>query len=247
MGDYRAPVAVVAALSLALCAVFLAAVPYRRGQDPRTTLLDKYDYPYRDDGLNDMADHSMGRTMSYSEGDRDVREAKYMRNKFDRLQNILNSIHNGPTGAPLPPPPPPPAHNRKGTKENIPKCGERGGKGCPKPKPKKILSYTERILRRINELQLRVNEAARRQYNLEDKVRKQIAILKSKHAGHILCFATSLNATYQASQRSSSVACSALITMHHTRNTAARSFFLYHLLCVRIVSWYRTAHTSKRR
>jgi hypothetical protein len=167
MADYRG-LAVVAALSLICSAVFLAAFWREGAGSSVVALLDKYDYPYRDDGLNDMADNSMGRTMSYSEGDRDVREAKYMRNKFDRLQNILNTIHNGPTGAPLPPPPPPPPHFHKD--KHYPKCGERGGPGCPKPKPKKILSYTERILRRIQELQLRVNEAAHRQYDLEDKV-----------------------------------------------------------------------------
>lgn len=127
-------------------------------------LLDKYDLPYRNDGVNDMNDHSTGRIMSYSEGDRDVRERKYMLSKFDRLQSILNSIVNGPAGGPVasPPTPPPPVPG--------PRCGERGGPACPRPPAQPVLSYTERIIRRLRELQLRVNSAAKRQYRLEDKV-----------------------------------------------------------------------------
>jgi len=126
--------------------------------------LDEYDVPVQGRRDNDMVEHSMGRHFAYSQGDKDVREYKFMRKKFNRLQSILDSIHNGPVGAPAPPPPPPPAP--------VPRCGVGGAPKCPGPSPKgpRILSYTQRIYKMLGKLQVKINQAAHRQYGLEDQV-----------------------------------------------------------------------------
>jgi len=126
--------------------------------------LDEYDVPQQGRRDNDMIEHSMGRNFAYSQGDQDVREYKYMRHKFNRLQAIIDSIHNGPIGAQVPPPPPPPPP--------VPRCGGPGLPRCPgpPPPPKRILSYTQRIYKLLGELQAKINMAAKRQYKLEDEV-----------------------------------------------------------------------------
>ncbi|EKX50003.1 hypothetical protein GUITHDRAFT_104401 [Guillardia theta CCMP2712] len=127
-------------------------------------LLNDYTVPHVNDVPNDMIDHGMGRQFAYSEGDQDVREYNFMQNKMNRLQSIIDSIHNGPVGAPLPPPPPPPAPG--------PHCGGPGGPECPGPNPRgeEVLSYSQRIYRLLGELQVLINRAAKRQYHLEDEV-----------------------------------------------------------------------------
>jgi hypothetical protein len=126
--------------------------------------LDEYDLPVQGRRDNDMIEHSMGRHFAYSQGDQDVREYKFMRKKFNRLQSIIDSIHNGPVGAPTPPPPPPSAP--------VPRCGGPGRPKCPGPPPKgpRVLSYTQRIYKMLNELQAEINVAAKRQYTIEDAV-----------------------------------------------------------------------------
>eukprot|EP00961_Rhodomonas_salina_P088188 1186143-Rhodomonas_salina.1 len=108
----------------------------------------------------------MGRQFSYSEGDQDVSEYKFMQNKFNRLQGILDTIKNGPVEAPIPPPPAPRAAAPP------PGCGEPGGPMCPVAPPpgSPVLSYTARIYKLLRELQMRINQAAKRQYDLEDEV-----------------------------------------------------------------------------
>jgi len=127
--------------------------------------LDEYDVPLQGRRDNDMIEHSMGRHFAYSQGDQDVREYKFMRKKFNRLQSIIDSIHNGPVGAPAPPPPPPPP-------APVPRCGVDGSPKCPGPPPKgpRIRSYTQRIYKMLGELQVKINQAAHRQYSIEDQV-----------------------------------------------------------------------------
>lgn len=116
---------------------------------------------------NDMLDNSAGRIHSYSEGDRDTRERPFMTAKFDRLQSIIDSIHNGPAGNTVPIPPPPPngplGHNGPaGNTGPIPPAAPA------KHKERPTLSYMQRIMKAIKGIQKRVNKAARRQYVLED-------------------------------------------------------------------------------
>lgn len=142
----------------AILGAVLIAVDSRPGMS--AALLDEYDVPFEGKTPNDMIDSGMGRHFVYSQGDQDVREGQYMTKKFDRLQSIIDSIHNGPLTEPPPPLPPPP------------RCGEPGGPICPKPRAPgpPTLSYTQRIRLLLKDLQKRINSAAKRQYVLEDKV-----------------------------------------------------------------------------
>lgn len=139
----------------------------QNGSSKWTALLDEYDFPYTSQKPNGMIDSGMGRQFSYSEGDQDVSEYKFMQNKFNRLQGILDTIKNGPVEAPIPPPPAPRAAAPP------PGCGEPGGPMCPVAPPpgSPVLSYTARIYKLLRELQMRINQAAKRQYDLEDEVR----------------------------------------------------------------------------
>ena len=132
--------------------------------------LGKYDEPHVGLVPNDMVDNSMGRTFSYSTGDQDVREYKFMQKKFDRLQAILDSIQNGPTLNPPPPPEPEPSQDQPEPVEET--CGGTSGIPCPaRPKPgQPFLSYNQRIVRMLSGIQERINAAAKRQYILEDQV-----------------------------------------------------------------------------
>ena len=162
-----------AALMLVLLASVSCAILFLRSSGRREDgsahaveeLLNDYTVPHVNDVPNDMIDHGMGRQFAYSEGDQDVREYNFMQNKMNRLQSIIDSIHNGPVGAPLPPPPPPPAPG--------PHCGGPGGPECPGPNPRgeEVLSYSQRIYRLLGELQVLINRAAKRQYHLEDEVK----------------------------------------------------------------------------
>jgi hypothetical protein len=153
--------ALAAALGVgALLATVLLAVDSRQGAS--VGLLDEYDVPFVGKTKNDMVDSSMGRHFAYSQGDQDVREGTLMTTKFNRLQSIIDSIHNGPLDVPNPPPPLPPQ----------PECGQPGGPICPTPRGagQPFLSYTERIRLLLKALQSRINSAAHRQYRVEDMV-----------------------------------------------------------------------------
>jgi hypothetical protein len=134
--------------------------------------LGKYDEPHVGLIPNDMADNSMGRTFSYSTGDQDVREYKFMQKKFNRLQAILDSIQNGPTLAA----PEPEVKRPNRPAEPLEDCGKTPGFPCPaRPKPgQPFLSYTQRIVRMLTGIQERINAAAKRQYILEDEVMIEI-------------------------------------------------------------------------
>eukprot|EP00291_Cryptomonas_curvata_P023831 CAMPEP_0172159164 /NCGR_PEP_ID=MMETSP1050-20130122/4808_1 /TAXON_ID=233186 /ORGANISM="Cryptomonas curvata, Strain CCAP979/52" /LENGTH=156 /DNA_ID=CAMNT_0012828701 /DNA_START=247 /DNA_END=713 /DNA_ORIENTATION=- len=110
----------------------------------------------------------MGRTVAYSSGDQDVREYKFMQRKFDRLQAILDSIQNGPT---LSPEPPKTRERHLRPTEPVESCGKPGFPCPARPKPgQPFLSYTQRIVRMLTDIQERINAAAKRQYVLEDQV-----------------------------------------------------------------------------
>ena len=141
--------------------------------DMEDSLGTKYDDPHVGLVPNDMVDNSMERTFSYSDGDQDVREYKFMLRKFSRLQDIIDSIHNGPVSAAEPEEPrgrePPPEE---------PDCTVPGPDGAPQPgcpappKPgQPFLSYTQRIVKMLAGIQERINAAAKRQYVIEDEVR----------------------------------------------------------------------------
>jgi hypothetical protein len=162
-------VATVAAFS------FLAVLsPWNEPEPSRVSLfmrdsLGKYDEPHVGLVPNDMIDNSMGRTVAYSSGDQDVREYKFMQKKFDRLQAILDSIQNGPT---LSPEPPKPRERHLRPTEPVESCGKPGFPCPARPKPgQPFLSYTQRIVRMLTDIQERINAAAKRQYILEDQVR----------------------------------------------------------------------------
>lgn len=163
---------VIFAATSALIAIVLIS---KWGQEARTQTilffrdnLGKYDQPHVGLVPNDMVDNSMGRTFSYSTGDQDVREYKFMQKKFNRLQAILDSIQNGPT---LAAPPKPEVHTHL-PPEPLENCGKPGFPCPARPKPgQPFLSYTQRIVRMLSGIQERINAAAKRQYILEDEVR----------------------------------------------------------------------------
>lgn len=158
--NFRRGGALAAVLGAALLlATVLLAVDSRHGAS--VALLDEYDVPFVGKTKNDMVDSSMGRHFAYSQGDQDVREGTLMTTKFNRLQSIIDSIHNGPLVPNQTNPPPP-----------QPKCGEPGGPICPHPRGEgtPFLSYTQRIRLLLEQLQSRINTAAKRQYRVEDMV-----------------------------------------------------------------------------
>ena len=175
--DFGRKTSVGVALVAAVAAVVAVLLCAQAGREPSAAVLrpqspvdsvpypfDEYDVPVQGRRDNDMMEHSMGRHFAVSQGDRDVREYRFMRKKFNRLQSIIDSIHNGPVGAPVPPPPPPPPV--------VPRCGGPGAPKCPGPKPKgpRVLSYTQRVYRMLGKLQAKINLAAKRQYRIEDRV-----------------------------------------------------------------------------
>ncbi len=146
--------------------------------------LGKYDEPHVGLVPNDMVDNSMGRTVAYSTGDQDVREYKFMQRKFNRLQAILDSIQNGPT---LSPEPPKSRERHLRPTEPLENCGKPGFPCPARPKPgQPFLSYTQRIVRMLTDIQERINAAAKRQYTLEDQVRNNWQQIPLSSPGNIV-------------------------------------------------------------